>query len=316
MKVKKHPDLIVGFEHSDDAGVFRLNPEIALIQTVDFFTPMLDSPFEFGRIAASNALSDVYAMGGRPITAMNIVCFPADELPESVLREILAGGLEKINEAGAVLAGGHSIDDKELKYGLSVTGLIHPEKVITNCKAQAGDRLILTKPIGTGIISTAIKGKLADEKAIHDMIAVSATLNKKAAETMLRFAPSACTDVTGFGLAGHLLEMAKGSRKSVLLDTRSVPVIPQAEAYARMGLIPAGAYKTRTFCDKNMSIGSSVNPVLVDILFDPQTSGGLLISMARNNTKQCIDAMRQEGVVAAVIGEITGDHQDGFINVI
>lgn len=277
---------------------------------------MLDSPVEFGRIAASNALSDVYAMGGRPITAMNIVCFPADEMPESVLQEILAGGLEKINEAGAVLAGGHSIDDKELKYGLSVTGLIHPEKILTNCKAQVGDQLILTKPIGTGIIATAIKGKLADEKAIQAMIAVSATLNKKAAETMLRFSPSACTDVTGFGLAGHLLEIAKGSRKSVLLDTSAVPVIPQAKDYARMGLIPAGAYKTRTFCDRNMSIDPSVNPVLVDILFDPQTSGGLLISMPVNHTKQCIDAMRQEGVSAAVIGKVTGDHNDGFITVI
>jgi len=316
LNVKKHPDLIVGFEHSDDAGVFRLNPDTALIQTIDFFTPVLDSPFEFGRIAASNALSDVYAMGGRPITAMNIVCFPVDELPESVLHEILAGGLEKIDEADAVLVGGHSIDDKELKYGLSVTGLVHPKKVLTNCNAQVGDRLILTKPIGTGIIATAIKGKLADKKAIQAMIAVSATLNKKAAETMLRFSPNACTDVTGFGLAGHLLEIAKGSRKSVLLDTSAVPVIPQAEKYARMGLIPAGTYKTKTFCDKNMSIDSSVNPVLADILFDPQTSGGLLISISDKNTERCINAMRQEGVDASVIGEVTGDHKNGFITVI
>jgi len=316
LNVKIHPDLIVGFEHADDAGVFRLNPDTALIQTLDFFTPILDSPFEFGRIAASNALSDVYAMGGRPITAMNIVCFPADDLPISVLQEILAGGLEKINEAGAVLAGGHSIDDNELKYGLSVTGLVHPEKVLTNCKAQIGDQLILTKPIGTGIIATAIKGKLAGEKAIQAMINVSTTLNKKAAETMLRFSPNACTDVTGFGLAGHLLEIAKGSRKSVLLDTSAVPVIPQVEKYAQMGLIPAGTYKTRTFCEKNMSIDSSVNPVLVDIIFDPQTSGGLLISISDKNTERCIDAMRQEGVYAKVIGKVTGDHKNGFISAI
>jgi selenide,water dikinase len=252
-------------------------------------------------------------MGGWPITAMNIVCFPVDELPESILKEILAGGIEKINEAGAVLVGGHSIEDRELKYGLSVTGLVHPKKVLTNCKAQVGDRLILTKPLGTGIIATAIKGKLADEKAIQAMIAVSATLNKKAAETMIGFAPNACTDVTGFGLAGHLLEMAKGSRKSVLLDTTAIPIIPQAEEYARMGLIPAGAYKIRTFCEKNMSIDTSVNQFLADILFDPQTSGGLLISISNKNTKPCIDAMRQNGVDARIIGEVTGDHENGFI---
>jgi len=293
--------------------VFRLNPDTALIQTIDFFTPILDSPYEFGRIAASNALSDVYAMGGRPITAMNIVCFPIDELPESVLHGILAGGLEKIIEAGAVLAGGHSIDDRELKYGLSVTGLVHPEKVLTNCKARVGDRLILTKPLGTGIIATAIKGKLADEKAIQAMIDVCATLNKKAAETMIRFSPNACTDVTGFGLAGHLLEMAKGSRKTMLLHADAIPLIHQAVDYARMGLIPAGAYKIRTFCEKNMSMNSSVKPVLADMIFDPQTSGGLLISLSGRNADPCVDALRQNGVDARIIGEVTGDHENGFL---
>jgi len=305
----------VGFDHADDAGVFRIRPDIALIQTLDFFTPIIDSPFDFGRIAASNALSDVYAMGGRPITAMNIVCFPIEEMPETILQEILEGGLEKINESGAVLVGGHSVDDRELKYGLSVTGLIHPEKVLTNCKARVGDHLILTKPIGTGVLATAIKGKVADQQAIRTLVTVAATLNKNAAEIMLQFTPSACTDVTGFGLAGHLLEMAKGSRKQIRLDTGSIPFIPQAIEYANMGLIPAGTYATRKFCTQHIRIGSSVNQVYSDLIFDPQTSGGLLFSLPRKQAEECVNIMKDKEITAAIIGEITGDHPDGLISV-
>jgi selenide,water dikinase len=254
-------------------------------------------------------------MGGRPITAMNIVCFPIDDMPTTVLQEILEGGLEKINESGAVLAGGHSVDDRELKYGLSVTGLIHPDKILTNCKARVGDHLILTKPIGIGVLATAIKGKVADRQTIQTLIDVAATLNKKAAEIMLPFAPSACTDITGFGLAGHLLEMAKGSRKQIRIDTGNIPFIPQAVEYANMGLIPAGTYNNRKFCEQHILIDSSVKQVFSDLLFDPQTSGGLLISLPEKQSGECLNMMRDEGISAAVIGEITGDHPDGLITI-
>lgn len=255
-------------------------------------------------------------MGGRPITAMNIVCFPIEDMPTTVLQEILEGGLEKINESGAVLAGGHSVDDRELKYGLSVTGLIHPDKVLTNCKARVGDHLILTKPIGTGVLAIAIKGKIADQQTIRTLIDVAVTLNKRAAEIMLPFAPSACTDITGFGLAGHLLEMAKGSRKQIHLDTGSISFIPQAVEYATMGLIPAGTYNNRTFCEPNIRVDSSVKQVFSDLIFDPQTSGGLLISIPPKQSGECLKAMKDQGITAAIIGEITGDHPDGFITIV
>jgi len=300
-------------ETSDDAGVYRLDSETALVQTLDFFTPIIDSPYEFGRIAAVNSLSDVYAMGGRPVTAMNIVCFPVGELSEEILKETLAGGLEKIYEAGAVLVGGHSVDDREFKYGLSVTGIVHPDRILTNRNAKTGDRLILTKPIGTGIIATAVKGKVADEEAIRALIEVTTTLNMKAAEIMLRFLPNACTDVTGFGLVGHVLEMAKGSRKKILIHTSLVPFIKRAEEYALMGLIPAGSYNTKNYCSKNISIDSSVKQVVLDMVFDPQTSGGLVISLPEKRATECLDALRNEGVFASIIGEVSEDDRDGHV---
>lgn len=300
-------------ETSDDAGVFRLDSETALVQTLDFFTPIVDSPYEFGRIAAANSLSDVYAMGGRPVTAMNIVCFPVGELSEDILKETLAGGLEKIYEAGAVLVGGHSVDDKEFKYGLSVTGIVHPDRILTNRNAKTGDSLILTKPIGTGIIATAIKGKLADEEAIKILIDVTSALNRNAAEIMLRFNPSACTDVTGFGLAGHVLEMAKGSRKKILIHTDMIPFIQKAKEYALMGLIPAGSYNTKKYCSKNIRIDSSVKQVYIDMLFDPQTSGGLAISLPEKNAKECLKAMQDEGIFSSIIGEVSEDSEEGHL---
>ena len=303
-------------ETSDDAGVFRLDSETALVQTLDFFTPIVDSPYEFGRIAATNSLSDVYAMGGRPVTAMNIVCFPVGELSEEILKETLAGGLEKIYEAGAVLVGGHSVDDREFKYGLSVTGIVHPDRILTNRNAKTGDSLILTKPIGTGIIATAVKGKVADEEAIRALIEVTTTLNRKAAEIMLRFRPNACTDVTGFGLAGHVLEMAKGSCKKILIHTGSVPFIKRAEEYALMGLIPAGSYNTKNYCSKNISIDLSVKKVVIDMVFDPQTSGGLVISLPGKRAKECLDALRNEGVFASIIGEVSEDDQAGHVKIL
>jgi selenide,water dikinase len=316
LPVKRHPDLLVGIESADDAGVYRLDSERALVQTLDFFTPIIDSPFEFGRIAAANSLSDVYAMGGKPLTAMNIVCFPIEDLPEKILKETLEGGLEKIYEAGAVLVGGHSVDDREFKYGLSVTGIVHPERILTNFNARVGDRLILTKPIGTGIIATAIKGKIADKAAMKTLVDIASALNKRSAEIMLRFNPNACTDVTGFGLAGHVLEMAKGSKKKIALYTASIPYISKAREYAHMGLIPAGTYSIKGFCEKSVTIDPSVETVLCDLIFDPQTSGGLVVSLAEKDANVCLKAMIDEGIDASIIGEVTSNHQNGHVSIV
>ncbi len=300
-------------ENSDDAGVFRLDSETALIQTIDFFTPVVDSPCDFGRIAAANSLSDVYAMGGKPLTAMNMVCFPSCDLPVDVLRETLEGGLEKIDEAGAVLVGGHSVDDLEFKYGLSVTGVVHPDKVITNCNASTGDMLILTKPLGLGIIATAIKGKIADKDTQKKFIETASALNRPASEIMVASGASACTDITGFGLCGHLLEMAKGSKKEIHIYADELFFLPKAEEYAEMGLIPAGAYENRRFCGKRVHVKSYIKNAVADICFDPQTSGGLLISINKKNAVDCLLKLINKGVEAAVIGEVAGEEMAGRI---
>ncbi len=303
-------------ESSDDAGVYRLNSETALIQTLDFFTPIVDSPFEFGCIAAANSLSDVYAMGGKPVTAMNIVCFPVNDLPEEVLKETMAGGLKKIHEAGAVLVGGHSVDDKEFKYGLSVTGTVHPEKILTNNGAITGEYLILTKPLGTGIIATAIKGKVADRQAEKILMQTASTLNKYAADIMCQFNPSACTDVTGFGLAGHVVEIARGSKKSIRLYSKDIPIIEKAREYAAMGLIPAGTYSTKNFFKKNIAIDSKTDSILADLIFDPQTSGGLVFTLHEKAASECLKIMLNEGINAALIGEIIDTHDQGYLSIV
>lgn len=310
------PRLLVGTETSDDAGVYQLNDDTALVQTLDFFTPIVDDPFHFGRIAAANALSDVYAMGGVALTAMNIVCFPVGAMPKEVLKEILRGGLEKIHEAGAVLVGGHSVDDQELKYGLSVTGIVHPKKFLANVGAQAGDRLILTKPIGTGIVATAVKGKLASQNAIDTLIEITSTLNRKAAEVMLQYDVHACTDVTGFGLGGHILEMARGSHVEIAIHMEKVPAIPEALEYASMGLIPAGSYATKHFCEHMVAIQPGLETRLLDLLFDPQTSGGLVIALGADEAKACLDDLRRQGVAsAAVIGDVIGVDPKGKLRI-
>jgi len=312
----EHPDLIVGTGTSDDAGVFRLDEETALVQTVDFFTPIVDDPFDFGRIAAANALSDVYAMGGRPLTAMNIVCFPVKEMPREILRDILKGGLEKIQEAGAVLLGGHSVEDRELKYGLSVTGLVRPDEVLTNDGARPGDGLVLTKPIGTGVLATAVKGKVAGESALGTLVRVTSTLNRAAADVMRGFEVHACTDVTGFGLAGHALEMARGARVRIVLRAEAVPVIPGARELAAMGLLPAGSYATRRYCERLVSAADGVDTLLMDLLFDPQTSGGLLLAVPRGQAGTCVDRMHEQGIAeAAVIGEVAESHEKGMLSI-
>jgi len=308
--------LIVGLESPDDAGVYKINTDTALIQTLDFLTPVTDSPFEFGQIAAANSLSDVYAMGGRPITVMNIVCFPSCDMDETVLALTLKGAQEKINESGATLVGGHSVDDPEFKYGLSVTGVVHPDKVLTNSGLCSGDAIVLTKPVGTGIISTSIKAELADEPTIKEAVSVMTGLNKTAAQIASGFKVSACTDVTGFGLAGHLLEMAKGSNKAIELDAARVPLLKNAIDFAKMGMLPAGAHKNRDYFKKDSKISPDLERALVDLMFDPQTSGGLIFGIENKDAKVCVDQMNNNGVNARIIGKTTGDHPSGFLSII
>lgn len=305
LNIPTDPNLIVGMNAPDDAGVYKISEDLALIQTLDFFTPIVDDPYAFGQIAAANALSDVYAMGGVPKTAMNIVCFPSQQMDLSVLREVLKGGLDKMIEANVALVGGHSVDDKELKYGLSVTGFVHPERVLIKGNIKPGSVLILTKPLGTGIINTAIKAGLASEKLTQRVIRLMAQLNRYAAETMEGFRVNACTDITGFGLAGHLAEMVVGSGAAIRIDSKSLPVLDEALEFAAMGLIPAGAYKNRQFRESLMKISPDVPLALSDILFDPQTSGGLAISVDAGQAEELLKALHNKGIGSAgIIGEI------------
>ena len=295
----------MGLETSDDAGVYQLNEETALVQTVDFFTPIVDDPFTFGQIAVANALSDVYAMGGTPLTALNLVAFPIKTLSSSILKEILLGGLSKMNEANVALVGGHSIEDPEIKYGLAVTGVVHPKKILTNAKAKAGDKLILTKPLGTGIISTALKGGMASEEAVQRIVESMVTLNRKASESMQAFGARACTDITGFGFIGHALEMAMASQVGIVIQSKKMPIFPEALEYAKSGLIPGGTYSNRDFFSCRVEIHSNFPSLLSDILYDPQTSGGLLISIAPSEADRLAENLRREGeVYSTVVGEI------------
>ncbi len=297
--------MIIGLEKADDAGVYKITEDIALIQTVDFFTPIVDDPYQFGQIAAANALSDVYAMGGTPKTAMNIVAFPLNKMDITVLRQIIQGGLDKLSEADVVLVGGHSIEDNELKYGLSVTGLIHPDQILTKKNLKPGDQLVLTKPLGTGIINTAIKGGLASSQIIETVTDLMTMLNKNAAQIMRKFPVNACTDITGFGLIGHLAEMVTASGCGIKLWSDKIPVIEEALEYAKMGLIPAGAYKNRDFRKSMVEFSSKVDISLADTLFDPQTSGGLLICVAKESAKAMADSLRKGGMKdTAIIGEV------------
>lgn len=282
-----------------------------MIQTVDFFTPVVDDPFDFGRIAAANSLSDVYAMGGTPKTALNIVAFPIGRLDGKILREILAGGLDTLQKAQTVLLGGHSIEDEEMKYGMAVTGFVHPMKIRTNQGLQAGDCLILTKPLGTGIINTAIKGALAGDRTIRRVTDLMATLNRSAAEIMADFPVSACTDITGFGLLGHLAEMIAGTKMGVVIDCRAVPVLPEVYEFAAMGLVPAGAHKNRSFRQQSVSCAADFDPILRDILFDPQTSGGLLIGCPEKAALTLLRRLQDEGVEdAQIIGYATETQEE------
>jgi len=295
---------MVGLETSDDAAVYKLNNNQALINTVDFFPPMVDDPYLFGQIAAANALSDIYAMGGKPLLALNLVCYPSC-LPREMLSEILRGGAEKVLEAEAIIAGGHTVEDDEPKYGLAVTGIVHPDKVTANSHAGAGDLLVLTKPLGTGIINTAVKGDLAGEDVINRATETMRILNKDAAEVMINTGARACTDITGFGLLGHTAEMAEASNVSVEIWAKEIPLLPGTMDLAAMGMIPAGAYNNRQYLQEKVNFKGQIKSELELALFDPQTSGGLLIAIPQDKADRLMQELAGAGVEgAAIIGRV------------
>jgi selenide,water dikinase len=295
-------NLLVGIETSDDAAVYKLNDDMAVIQTLDFFTPVVDDPYTFGQIAAANSLSDIYAMGGKPTVAMNIVCFP-NCLPIEVLGDILKGGADKVIEAGAVVAGGHSVQDEEPKYGLSVMGMVHPDKILKNYGSNPGDVLIITKPLGTGIINTAIKGGIASQNAYSNAVKVMTTLNRYAGEIAAKHNITACTDITGFGLMGHAYEMAKASNVTMKLRMDEVPYIKEARGYAQMGLVPEGSYNNRHYLEGQYQF-ENLETWQEDILFDPQTSGGLLITCTREDSYAILEELNKLEIKSALVGEV------------
>jgi len=298
-------NLLVGIETADDAGVYKIAPDLALVQTLDFITPIVDDPYKFGQIAATNSISDVYAMGGRPLTALNIVCFPINKVDIEALGLILKGGQDKATEAGVALVGGHTVDDDQLKYGMSVTGLVHPEKVVRNSSAKLGDQLILTKPLGTGIISTAIKKRKASSEAEEQIYQSMTQLNKIAAEEMQNLGAHACTDITGFGLIGHGWEMARGSGLGLKISASQVPLFEEALSLAKKGLLTRGDRTNREYVKGCYTIDASISKELVHVLFDPQTSGGLLISIAPDRAKALLEKLWERGILAArIIGEV------------
>lgn len=299
------PNLLVGIETSDDAAIYKINDEVAMIQTLDFFTPIVDDPYMFGQIAAANALSDVWAMGGEPKVALNIVAFPTCLDPE-ILGEILKGGARKVKEAGAILVGGHTIQDDEPKYGLSVSGFVHPDKIYKNYGCKPGDILILTKQIGSGLVNTAIKGEIASKAAIDEAMQVMSSLNKKAKDVVDAFPVTACTDITGFGLLGHCIEMAQASEVSFELHVADIPYMTDATSYAKMGFIPAGTYKNREYSRNKVDAGE-VPEYYLDLLYDPQTSGGLLISVNEAYGQEILRAFEEAKMdtSVAIIGNVT-----------
>jgi selenide,water dikinase len=309
----KHPDLIVGTETSDDAGVFRLRDDLAIVNTVDFFTPIVDDPYVFGQIAAANALSDIYAMGADPVTAMNIVGFPKGSLGLEVLTEVLKGGAERVRKAGAVVIGGHSIIDPELKFGMAVTGAIHPDRVIRNVGVRPGDALVLTKRLGTGIITTALKRRKATSASVRAAVSSMVALNKTASQVMRRFPVHACSDVTGFGLLGHSYEMASGSGVTIVLESAKLPLLPGVRQLAAAGHLTGGCKRNQTFLEGKMAIRRSVAADLVDVAFDPQTSGGLLIALPARDAPRLVKALRAARLADATIVGTATNRKDAVV---
>lgn len=292
--------MIVGTETSDDAGVFRLRPDLAIVNTVDFFTPIVDEPYVFGQIAGANALSDVYAMGGEPKTALNIVCFPKGKMDIEVLGEVLKGGADKVKEAGAVIVGGHSIIDEEIKYGMAITGVVRPDRVIRNVGVQAGDALILTKLLGTGIITTALKRGKAPKESIDAAIESMITLNKAAATVMRHYPVHACSDITGYGLLGHGMEMASGSGVTFIFESAKLPLLYRARRLAEKGYLTGGCKRNREYLQDKIAIEKSIREGVVEVAFDPQTSGGLLIALSQKHVPKLLEELHANGVKSAV----------------
>ena len=308
LKVHRDPNLLVGFDKSDDASVYKVSDDLALVQTVDFFPPIADDPYLFGQIAATNALSDVYAMGGEPRLALNLMCVPED-MPREAVHAMLRGGYDKVYEAGCLITGGHSIFDKEPKYGLSVTGFVHPDHILTNSGAQPGDVLLLTKPLGIGVLTTANKAELASPEAMERAYGLMTTLNKAARDAMVRYRVHACTDVTGFGLMGHLLEMTQGSDVEAHLSVGDIDLIPEALELAKMGLLPEGMYRNRTFAEPWVEVGDT--PLhCQDLLFDPQTAGGLLMAVDPADADALYEELKGSVPSAQRIG-VVEDYQGG-----
>lgn len=299
------PRLLVGTNTADDAGVYKISDDLAIIQTVDFFPPTLDDPYVFGQVAAANSLSDCYAMGGTPITVLNVVGWPKDAFPLSVLGDVLRGGQDKVVEAGAVVAGGHTCIDRELKYGLAVTGIVHPDKIVTNASAKPGDRLILTKPLGIGVITTAIKLGRASDDIAQKVGAVMSELNKKAAELMRRFRVHACTDVTGFGLMGHLYEMMTASEVSAKLYFSQIPIIPEAYQFTGPETVPGGSKGNLSFMQPHAELSPRISEEQSILIHDAQTSGGLVLSVHHDDAAELLATLHAEGVSrASLIGEV------------
>lgn len=312
---KKDKNLLRGIDDAEDAAVYQLTNELAIVQTVDFFTPIVNDAYLFGQIAAANSLSDIYAMGGEPLIALNLVMFNP-EIGLDVLKKILLGGRDKIEESGAIIAGGHTVEDKEPKYGFSVTGLVHPNKFISNSNAKIGDKLVLTKPVGTGILATALKGELVEEEDIMEAINSIRTLNKDASLVMREVGVNSCTDITGFGFLGHLMEMLLASGVSAVIWADAVPKFERVFEFAEMGLVPAGACSNRKYVGNRVQFSSKVNEIDQDILFDPQTSGGLLISVSADRCDDLVNELKKQNVsTRTVIGEIM-DGEAGTVEVV
>ena len=301
----KDRDLLVGYDSSDDAAVYRVSDDVAVIDTVDFFTPIVDDPYLFGQIAAANALSDVYAMGGEPRVAMNLLCVP-NCLPKEDVRAILEGGHSKAVEAGCVIAGGHTIQDNEPKYGLCVTGFVHPERILKNVGAQPGDVLVLTKPIGSGVLTTALKADLISASSRDAVYAHMATLNKAAGDAVRQVSDvHACTDITGFGLLGHSFEMAEGSGVTIRLHGKALPLMDEALDMAGMGIIPSGAYRNMDYVKPHLAVLPSAQQALLDLAADPQTSGGLLVALPREQAERLLSLLRPFAPWSAIVGEVS-----------
>lgn len=300
-----HPDVLVGLDTRDDAGVFQISESLAMIQTVDFFTPIVDDPYDFGQIAAANSLSDIYAMGGTPRTALNILGFPQGIVPQESIARIIQGGYDKATEAGVAILGGHSVKDPELKYGMAVTGFINPQHLRRNSTARVGDALVLTKPVGTGILTTALKNEKLPDDILQHITAAMKQLNQAAAETMQHYEAHACTDVTGYGLLGHLFEMTESSRVTARVFAHRVPLLPEVEHFAAAGNIPGGLKENRKYLMPHLRIAADIDEVTVNILNDPQTSGGLLIALPQQQAEALIAELRRAHQIdAALIGEI------------